>query len=243
MDDPRILLVDDEKFFLAVACEYLKDSQIRALTATSASEGLRIARIERPHLIYLDYRMPEGDGAAWCREFKRDPALHDTPLIMVVGEGKDDDRHACELAGCNGVITKPLDRRQFLESGRRFLPAIDRRTPRIPLQAVAVFRQGGASHYGTVEELSTSGIFLSSRCNIEVGEQLRLGFVLPDGHLVEVFGRVAWLNRGARRIKRSLPEGFGLEFIHLSEEDHLRIGTLIDGATGTSLSAPAEGAS
>lgn len=227
MDDPRILLVDDEKFFLAIAADFLSDSPVTTITATSGSEALRLARSERPQLIYLDYRMPEGDGASWCREFKSDPVLRDVPLIMIVGDGREDDRRACLQAGCDGIITKPLDRRQFLETGRRFLPAIDRRLTRIAFQALAVFRRGGTSHHGTVEELSINGIFLSSRCDIEVNEQLRFGFVLPDGHLVETFGRVAWLNRGARRTKRSLPEGFGVEFVHLSDDDVLRISDLI----------------
>lgn len=218
MGEPTVLLVDDEQFFLNLLCEFLGDSPVSVMTAESGPAALERARTHRPALIVLDYRMPDMNGAACCAQLKADPRLHRIPVIMVVGGGKDDDRLACRAAGCDAIITKPLDRREFLEVGRRFLPDVERRQLRISCGGLAIFRKDDVSFHGTVEDLSLNGAYVASRCDIMINETIRLGFILPGPVLVETESRVAWLNQGHHRIKKGLPEGFGVEFLDLTGE-------------------------
>ncbi|AJE04452.1 response regulator [Geobacter pickeringii] len=218
MGEPTVLLVDDEQFFLNLLCEFLRESPVSVMTAESGPAALERVRTHRPALIVLDYRMPEMSGAACCARLKADPRLHRIPVIMVVGEGKDDDRLACRTAGCDAIITKPLDRREFLDVGRRFLPDVERRQLRVSYGGLAVFRKGDESFHGTVEDLSPNGAYVAARCNMEVDETLHLGFVLPGPVLVETESRVAWINQGHQRIKKGLPDGFGVEFLDLAKE-------------------------
>ncbi|WP_298433689.1 response regulator [Geobacter sp.] len=220
MGEPIVLLVDDELFFLNVQREFLGESPVSVITAESGRTALELASTHRPALIVLDYRMPGMSGAACCACLKADPHLHRIPVIMVVGKGKEEDRLVCRTAGCDAIIIKPLDRREFLDVGRRFLPDVERRHSRISHGGLAIFHRHGESFHGTVEDLSLSGAYVSGRCDLKVGETIRLGFVLPGSVLVETESRVAWVNQGYNRIRKSLPEGFGVEFLHVAGETY-----------------------
>lgn len=216
MKTPTILLVDDERFFLDLQRDFLKGSPVTILTATGGEEALRIAREYRPDLIYLDCRMPEMDGAACCTLLKGDKGLRTIPVVMMVPEGKERERERCQAAGSDGIIVKPIDRREFLEAGRRFIPEVERRHPRIRCGSLAVFRTGGASFHGSIEDISFCGVYVGSRCTVGIEDRIRLGFFLPGTDLIETDARVAWINQGHRRIKPALPEGFGVEFVSIA---------------------------
>uniref|UniRef100_A0A831XD42 Response regulator n=1 Tax=Geobacter metallireducens TaxID=28232 RepID=A0A831XD42_GEOME len=218
MKASSILIVDDERFFLDLQRNFLKGSPVAVLTASSGEEALRLARDRRPDLIYLDCRMAGMDGAACCALLKGDRELRTIPVVMLVQEGKERDRQRCLDAGCDTIIAKPIDRRQFLEAGRRFVPDVERRHRRIPCSSLAVFRMGGASFHGSIEDISLCGVYVGARCDVGIEDRIRLGFFLPGGDLIETDARVAWINQGHRRIKPALPEGFGVEFVGITAE-------------------------
>ena len=218
MKAPTILLVDDERFFLDLQRDFLKGSPVAVITASSGEEALRIAREQRPDLIYLDCRMPEMDGAACCALLKGDRDLRAIPVVMMVQEGKERDRERCLAAGCDTIIAKPIGRREFLEAGRRFVPDVERRHQRIQCGSLAVFRMGDASFHGSIEDISFCGVYVGSRCEVGIEDRIRLGFFLPGSALIETDARVAWINQGHRRIKPALPEGFGVEFVGIAAE-------------------------
>ncbi|RNC72307.1 MAG: response regulator [Desulfuromonadales bacterium] len=228
MSNPSILLVDDEKFFLNLQQEFLKDSPVTILTASGGEEALDAIRRHRPNLIFMDFRMPDLDGATCCAILKNDPKLAAIPVVMVAAEGKENDRELCRKAGCDAIIAKPLDRRQFLATGRRFLPAVERRYARIPYSALAVFRKGESSFHGTIEDISLWGVYVASRCDVQIDERIRLGFVLPDTELLEAEARVAWVNLGHRRIKPAMPEGFGVEFTAIPDAARERVRMIVE---------------
>ncbi|BEH11773.1 MULTISPECIES: response regulator [Geobacter] len=212
MNEPRVLLVDDERFFLNLQQEFLADSPVRVITAQNGREALDMVRRNRPGIVYLDLRMPELDGAACCSAIKNEPDLRDTPVVMVVSEGKPRDREVCLDAGCNGIISKPLDRIQFLSVGRRLFPAIERRQPRYPFSALAFFRIRDTSFHGTIADISLGGAYIACRCDLAAKEDIRLGFILGNTSVVECRARVAWTNQGGMRPRKSLPDGFGVQF-------------------------------
>jgi len=218
MKAPSILLVDDERFFLDLQRDFLKGSPVAILTASSGEEALRIARERHPDLIYLDCRMPGMDGITCCALLKGDRELRAIPVVMMVQEGKERDRARCLEAGCDTIVAKPLDRREFLEAGRRFVTDVERRHQRFPYRSLAVFRRGEASFHGSIEDISLWGVYVGCRCTVGLEDRIRLGFFLPGSDLIETDARVAWVNQGHRRIKPALPEGFGVEFIGITAE-------------------------
>ena len=79
----KILIVDDQPFFIAMATNILKARGYTVASALSAKEGIKAARTSRPDLIILDVEMPEMDGIAACHRLKRDPHLKDIPIVIL----------------------------------------------------------------------------------------------------------------------------------------------------------------
>ncbi|HEY6838613.1 MAG TPA: response regulator, partial [Geobacteraceae bacterium] len=198
MSRPVILLVDDSRLFLEMEKEFLQPCAVKIYTAQTGQEALDVVRMVRPDLIFMDLHMPEMDGATCCSLLKADPDFMTVPVVMVVTAENLEDAKRCEQAGCDHVLTKPVDRASFIRSGHRFLPLLGQVELRVPCLALVVFRRAGKTFYGTSANLSTQGIFIAYDGEVEVDDCLSLTFMIPgsDGEVVDVKGRVAWKNCG-----------------------------------------------
>ena len=217
---PKILLVDDVNMFLELQKTYLKLSSVRVVTAKDGSEALHVVKKERPSLVFMDLHMPNMDGAECCARLKADPEFKVLPIVMITSEGKGEERQSCFRAGCDDFLTKPLDRTRFLETARKYLPAIDRRDTRVPCRTKVKFRAFGLTLSGEVLDMSPNGIYIAADYEVEIGTMLEVVFALPDesGSVIQAKGKVAWLNSKKGRRKQNHPAGFGVEFVAITEE-------------------------
>lgn len=218
MSNPLILLVDQSKFFLEIQKGFLKNTDARILCAGTTKEALDCLRRQPADLVYLALELTGDDGARCCRAIKSDPALGRIPVVMLYDGGAPADRERCLKADCDGVLSRPLERRSFLEEGRKFLFKVERREPRILCQTLVVFRYNGESSYGTSQDLSPGGIFINSTRRVRLGDRINLSLVLPEtgDQLIEASGRIAWLNPGPVTQSKDFPPGFGVEFLEFS---------------------------
>jgi len=70
----QLLLIDDDPLMIALLSEMLSQYPNRR-TATSSSEGIRLARELAPDLILLDVGMPDLDGIDTCGVLRADAKL------------------------------------------------------------------------------------------------------------------------------------------------------------------------
>jgi hypothetical protein len=140
---------------------------------------------------------------------------------MVVASPRESDVAECRKAGCDAFLFKPIDRNVFLDIGRKYLPAIDRREKRVPCSATVVIRNGeGEVCHGTTKDISERGIYVEFSQQVKENDKVDISFVLPGSApvLVEALGRVAWVNSSALTMNPSYPKGFGIEFLQITEE-------------------------
>jgi CheY-like chemotaxis protein len=78
-----ILVVDDEFVIREVLTELLEWEGYTVLTATNGEEGLEQIAGARPSLVLLDFMMPVMDGLEMLRRLRADPALRDTPVVLM----------------------------------------------------------------------------------------------------------------------------------------------------------------
>jgi two-component system, OmpR family, alkaline phosphatase synthesis response regulator PhoP len=227
----KVLLVDDVSMFLELQKDYLELSAVNILTARDGKEALKLCQSERPALVFMDLNMPVMNGADCCRALKEDQRLKATKVILITSEGKDADRSLCLAAGCDAFLTKPLDRNIFLEAARKLLPAIDRRDKRVACHIKVKYRAFGVTLSGFITNLSKNGVYLATDHHLEQGAVLDLIFALPEpqGGIVQLRGRVAWLNTDKARQKPTVAKGFGVEFISPSEETAGELARFIEG--------------
>ena len=226
---PKILLVDDVEFFLEMEKDLLGNTPADVYTARNGREALECVKQQRPDIIFMDVTMPVMDGITCCRILKADPNLRPIPVIMVFAPSRDLGAEAVMAAGCDGYLTKPVDRKAFLEMGRRFLFNVERRDIRNPCKIPVALRRQGEELHCTSEDLGVRGMYIKSPDPVTVGEVVRLVMTLPgESAQLECRARISWINQGFARTKLHLQSGFGVEFLQPSQAAMTIIRTFLD---------------
>jgi two-component system, cell cycle response regulator len=229
----KILLVDDTKLILELEKSFLKFSRVEVMTAANGIEALELIRRDPPDLIFMDMNMPAMDGISCCTLLKADPFLCSIPVVMLTTAGREGDRERAMKAGCDDYITKPIDRREFLEKARKYTNTVDRRMRRIPCHFPAIFLLGKSPIGGHAMDISCGGLYLATREEMRRDRRdrpLKLVFYLPGVNpvLMELLGTVAWINEEGNRVKPALPAGFGVQFQDLEEKETAILQAFLD---------------
>jgi two-component system alkaline phosphatase synthesis response regulator PhoP len=122
----KILLVDDDADFVASTKMVLESENYQVIVASNGDEGLRKARGEKPDLILLDIIMPIEDGFTAAEQFKKDPQLADTPVLMLTsfsqkGSGTGIPRGRGLSLEAEDYIEKPVSPQDLLAVVAKYL--------------------------------------------------------------------------------------------------------------------------
>jgi len=104
----KILIVDDEKFFVEPIKMALEKEGFEVLVAYDGMAGLKAARTENPDMIMLDLMLPGISGFQVCRLLKFDENYGHIPIIMVSAMDSERDYQLGQQTGADLYITKPI---------------------------------------------------------------------------------------------------------------------------------------
>lgn len=104
---PRVLLIDDDAAVRMLCSVNLRAIGIDVLEAEDGTQGLELARRERPDLVLLDVSMPGLDGFQVAELVRRHRRTRHIPLMFLSGEQGNDAR-AREL-GAIACLAKPFN--------------------------------------------------------------------------------------------------------------------------------------
>ncbi len=213
MSKPKILLAESSNIVLQIEQRCLRDAGVSVFTAVDSEETLSTARKVRPDLVYLAFSLHGMGGVSCCKALKSDPELRGIPVVMVC-TAAGEEPGLSRAAGCDAVVAKPIDRREFLETGLSLIPRTPPSGERMPCRAIVACSTGSEIFYGSIEDISSSGMFVGSSRKIAAGELLTLKFVLPQSGAVpiETAAQVNWVNGGKQQRNDHLPPGFGVLF-------------------------------
>ena len=121
----RILLAEDNAANLEVALEWLRAADLQVDVATSGDAALECARRKSYDLILMDVQLPGIDGLQATRAIRALPTHRHTPVLSMTASAFGNDRLACEQAGMQDHIVKPVDPRLLYAALLRWLPAAD----------------------------------------------------------------------------------------------------------------------
>ncbi|HEV3256617.1 MAG TPA: PAS domain S-box protein, partial [Gemmataceae bacterium] len=82
-DAATVMVIDDDAGVRDFMTRFLTSEGLRVLTAADGEEGVRLAGLSRPALIFVDVMMPRMDGWAVLTALKADPELADVPVVML----------------------------------------------------------------------------------------------------------------------------------------------------------------
>lgn len=111
-----VLIVEDNAMNLELATDLLTQAGYQVQQASSAEEGLRLARDQSPSLILMDLRLPGMDGYTALHHLREDSQTSDIPVVALTAQAMKGDREAALKAGFDGYIPKPLDTRTFSQT-------------------------------------------------------------------------------------------------------------------------------
>src|SRR5690606_10816097 len=123
-----LLLVEDDVAFARVLYDLAHELEFLAIVATTAEDGLALARELSPSAIVLDVALPDRSGLTLLDALKRDPRTRHLPVHMV--SGHDHTRAALEM-GAIGYALKPIERAQLVEAIRKLEARFTRKLRRV----------------------------------------------------------------------------------------------------------------
>jgi CheY-like chemotaxis protein len=105
-----ILVADDDPTVVRLLTLTLEQNGFRVVTASDGEAALRVARLEHPDLILLDWQMPSADGMEVTRRLRNeaDPALRDVPIVLITAQSGPENTAAGFAAGVTDYLTKPF---------------------------------------------------------------------------------------------------------------------------------------
>lgn len=107
VQQPSVLVVDDQIGVRLLVQEIFRDSSLRVLTAGHGQEALAVAALDQPALVLLDMKMPVMDGLETLRALK---ALHPkVPVIMMTAVGDGERVQEALATGAVTCVHKPFD--------------------------------------------------------------------------------------------------------------------------------------
>ena len=107
----RLLIIDDDVALNKLLGEYLERFGHRLAAATTATDGIRLLRRDRPDLLILDVMLPDANGMEVCREIRRES---DIPIVMLTARGDVPDRVLGLEFGADDYVPKPFEPRELV---------------------------------------------------------------------------------------------------------------------------------
>jgi len=116
-----LLVVEDDP----VDVENLRRALLRTklpYQVVNARDGIEaLAILREPHppakrqLVLLDIGMPRMNGLEFLRELRADPALRDTPVVILTTSTAEEDRREAYELHVAGYLVKPIRFESFVE--------------------------------------------------------------------------------------------------------------------------------
>ena len=135
-----ILMIDDDREVLEINKKYLTGEGFDVSIASSAEQGIRLAKQCSPDCILLDVMMPEIDGFEVCRRLRKESMV---PIIMITARGEDYDKIMGLDIGADDYVIKPFS------------------APEVMARVRAVLRRLGAQEPANAQTLSYANLYIN----------------------------------------------------------------------------------
>lgn len=112
----RILVVEDDRSILDIFEDTIgRDDRFELRTAATGYDAGMLTEAFRPHLMVLDYMLPDINGNVVCERLRARPELASTRVIFVSGVVEQDEVEKLIRSGADDFLKKPFSVNQLLE--------------------------------------------------------------------------------------------------------------------------------
>ena len=111
MNNPLILVIEDDAPVRNLMVTTLKTHDYRYLTAKNGAEAIRMASSHNPDVLFLDLGLPDMDGIDVIRQVR---TWSNVPIIVISARSDDGDKIEALDAGADDYLTKPFSVEELL---------------------------------------------------------------------------------------------------------------------------------
>lgn len=117
----KILVVDDNDQNRTLLHDVLTHYGYTVLLAADGTDGVHLAREEKPDLILMDIQMPVMDGIAAGKILRSDPLTKGITILALTSYNLLRDDENFFGTGFDGYLNKPINLRNLLETLKKYL--------------------------------------------------------------------------------------------------------------------------
>ena len=170
---PRILLAEDHPDNRQVVQQFLAWIGCEVCLAADGREAVEAYRSRQPHLILMDMRMPVMDGYEATRAIRALPGGDEVSIVALTASAFEEDRERVLAAGCDEVLSKPVEAERLFEAiGRRLGLRFKFAEIAAPETAPAT-ADLGTLPAGLRQELAEAAVNLDKEAVLIIAERLR----------------------------------------------------------------------
>jgi len=213
--DVRILIADDHEV-VRIGLASLLDRQPGfsvVAEAGSGAEAVRLARRERPDVVVMDIRMPDGSGIDACRTITSE--LPSTPVVMLTSYADSDALFAAIDAGASGYVLKRVGGTELVDAVRTVAGGGSLLDPSVTrsvldrLRNTSRLEEAGAFNDLTDRERRVLAHIADGASNREIAKRMGLAEKTVRNYVSSVLSKLALESRAQAAgyaIRNRLPE-------------------------------------
>lgn len=119
LKNKKLLAVDDAQDNLTLISLYLQKTGVQLTVVDNALKAIEKVKNEDFDLILMDIQMPVMDGRKATQEIRQ--LGYNKPIIAFTAHAIESEQEKCISAGCNSVITKPINQKTLLNTVGSYL--------------------------------------------------------------------------------------------------------------------------
>ena len=102
----HVLVIDDDRNYSHLLSTHLTRLGHDVTVADDGIQGQRLARLQRPDVITIDYHMPAANGLIVAQRLAASSDTQGIPIVMLTGSSIDDQLEDILAAGVTQVLSK-----------------------------------------------------------------------------------------------------------------------------------------
>ena len=112
----RVLVVDDDEQIIELFLDVLsRDDRFEVKSARTGYDAGMLTEQFRPHLVLLDYMLPDINGNLVCDRIRSNPELTGTKIIVISGVVNQDEIDTLLRSGADDFVKKPFNIEKLIE--------------------------------------------------------------------------------------------------------------------------------
>lgn len=206
----NILIVSSSPSFLERNGTLLRRSDFRILTADSSAEALSIFQSELIDLLFIDVKIEEETGEAFCSSI-RSSQSKTRPVIILVCNDTEDEFTRLKSSGADALIARPIKPLQLIKTVGQFLSVQLVRSRRVSLRVKVISKKDEVEFFCISHNISLTGMLIETEFSLDIGSVIICQFSIPGSLDVETEGEIV---RSARTMDGA--HLYGIHFTTLS---------------------------